>query len=304
MNSGRSLESLKNRYRKIEKIGEGTYGVVYKARDTETNEIVALKTISFENTDEGVPGIAIREVSILKELQHPNIVRLINSYYYESSICLAFEHCDVDLRKYLDSHRDMPLIQCKRLVYDLLQGIAFCHARRVLHRDLKPQNLLLSGDGPLKIADFGLARAYGIPIRQYTQEVVTLWYRAPELLMGEKNYSTPVDIWSIGCIMAEILTSRALFQGKAEINQLFCIFSTLGTPTEEEWPNFKKLDNFKETFPMFPKQDLAGILKRNNGDFLDNDAIDLLNSLLIFDPVRRASARDALEHPWFKELRE
>jgi serine/threonine protein kinase len=197
------------RYQKMEKIGEGTYGVVYKAKDRVTGEIIALKKIRLEAEDEGIPSTAIREISLLKELQHPNIVRLYDVVHTERKLTLVFEFLDQDLKKYLDvcdSGLGLPIL--KSFLYQLLTGVAYCHHHRVLHRDLKPPNLLINREGQLKLADFGLARAFGIPVRSYTHEVVTLWYRAPDVLLGSRKYSTPVDIWSVGCIFAEMANGR------------------------------------------------------------------------------------------------
>jgi cyclin-dependent kinase len=197
------------RYQKMEKIGEGTYGIVYKAKDRVTGEIIALKKIRLEAEDEGIPSTAIREISLLKELQHPNIVRLYDVVHTERKLTLVFEFLDQDLKKYLDvcdSGLGLPIL--KSFLYQLLTGVAYCHHHRVLHRDLKPPNLLINREGQLKLADFGLARALGIPVRSYTHEVVTLWYRAPDVLLGSRKYSTPVDIWSVGCIFAEMANGR------------------------------------------------------------------------------------------------
>ena len=197
------------RYQKMEKIGEGTYGVVYKAKDRVTGEIIALKKIRLEAEDEGIPSTAIREISLLKELQHPNIVRLYDVVHTERKLTLVFEFLDQDLKKYLDvcdSGLGLPIL--KSFLFQLLTGVAYCHHHRVLHRDLKPPNLLINREGQLKLADFGLARAFGIPVRSYTHEVVTLWYRAPDVLLGSRKYSTPVDIWSVGCIFAEMANGR------------------------------------------------------------------------------------------------
>jgi len=197
------------RYQKMEKIGEGTYGVVYKAKDRVTGEIIALKKIRLEAEDEGIPSTAIREISLLKELQHPNIVKLYDVIHTERKLTLVFEFLDQDLKKYLDvcdGGLELPIL--KSFLYQLLTGVAYCHHHRVLHRDLKPPNLLINREGQLKLADFGLARAFGIPVRSYTHEVVTLWYRAPDVLMGSRRYSTPVDIWSVGCIFAEMANGR------------------------------------------------------------------------------------------------
>jgi len=202
------------RYQKLEKIGEGTYGVVYKAKDRLSDQIIALKRIRLEAEDEGIPSTAIREISLLKELRHPNIVRLYDVVHTERKLTLVFEYLDQDLKKYLDvcvGGLESTIVQS--FLFQLLTGVAYCHHHRVLHRDLKPQNLLINREGELKLADFGLARAFGIPVRSYTHEVVTLWYRAPDVLLGSRKYSTPVDIWSIGCIFAEMANGAPLFTG-------------------------------------------------------------------------------------------
>lgn len=198
-------------FQKVEKIGEGTYGVVYKAKNKLTGEVVALKKIRLDTETEGVPSTAIREISLLKELNHPNIVKLLDVIHTENKLYLVFEFLHQDLKKFMDASAltGIPLPLIKSYLFQLLQGLAFCHSHRVLHRDLKPQNLLINADGSIKLADFGLARAFGVPVRTYTHEVVTLWYRAPEILLGCKYYSTAVDIWSLGCIFAEMVTRRA-----------------------------------------------------------------------------------------------
>jgi len=177
------------RYIKLDKIGEGTYGVVYKAKDRTSGEIIALKRILLSQEDEGIPSTAIREISLLKELQHPNIVRLYDVVHTENNLTLVFEYLDQDLKKYLDQCEggvEAPYLQS--FLKQLIKGVEFCHHHRVLHRDLKPQNLLINREGELKLADFGLARAFGIPVRNYTHEVVTLWYRAPDVLLGSRKY--------------------------------------------------------------------------------------------------------------------
>ncbi|CAL9160400.1 cell division control protein 2 homolog A-like isoform X2 [Musa acuminata AAA Group] len=289
-----------DQYEKVEKIGEGTYGVVYKARDRLTNEMIALKKIRLEQEDEGVPSTAIREISLLKEMQHCNIVRLHDVVHSEKRIYLVFEYLDLDLKKHMDScpefSKDPHLI--KKFLYQILRGIAYCHSHRVLHRDLKPQNLLIDQrTNALKLADFGLARAFGIPVRTFTHEVVTLWYRAPEILLGSRHYSTPVDLWSVGCIFAEMVNQRPLFPGDSEIDQLFKIFRVLGTPNEETWPGVTSLPDFKSSFPRWPSKDLASIVPN-----LEPAGVDLLLKMLYLEPGRRITARKALEHEYFKDL--
>nr|XP_045622178.1 cyclin-dependent kinase 2-like isoform X2 [Procambarus clarkii] len=181
----------------------------------------------------------------------------------------------------------------------LLRGIAFCHTRRILHRDLKPQNLLIDAKGSIKLADFGLARAFCLPVRAYTHEVVTLWYRAPEILLGAKNYCTAVDMWSLGAIFAEMLTRKALFPGDSEIDQLFRIFRTLGTPGEQDWPGVTQLPDYKSTFPRWEvdaSNSLAQLVP-----CLDDSGRQLLLSMLTYYPRERVTAKHALLHPYFKD---
>jgi len=287
-----------DRYQKIEKIGEGTYGVVYKAKDLSNSKFVALKKIRLEAEDQGVPSTAIREISLLKELVHPNIVNLVDVIHKDQKLYLVFEFLDNDLRRYMDRvGKKMHRMLVKSYLHQILKGIAFCHSHRVLHRDLKPQNLLIDQKGVLKLADFGLARAFGVPVRTYTHEVVTLWYRSPEILLGGKIYSTPVDIWSVGCIFAEMASHSPLFPGDSEIDQLFQIFRLLGTPSEQTWPGVSSFRDYKPTFPQWSSQSLPKALPD-----LDTQGIDLLTRMLVYEPSKRISARDALKHPYFNEL--
>uniref|UniRef100_A0A7S4V9V4 Cyclin-dependent kinase 2 homolog n=1 Tax=Alexandrium monilatum TaxID=311494 RepID=A0A7S4V9V4_9DINO len=272
-------------YEKLEKVGEGTYGVVYKAQDS-SGEIYALKTIRLEAEDEGIPSTAIREISLLKELQHPNIVRLCDVIHTERKLTLVFEYLDQDLKKLLDTcDGGLDAATTKSFLYQLLRGVAYCHQHRVLHRDLKPQNLLINREGALKLADFGLARAFGIPVRSYTHEVVTLWYRAPDVLMGSRKYSTPVDIWSVGCIFAEMVNGRPLFPGNTDSDQLHKIFKVLGTPTEQSWPSITELPDWKPDFPQYEQQPWGHIVPN-----LDPTGVDLLSA------ISQSSRHDVNQH--------
>ncbi len=183
-------------------------------------------------------------------------------------------------------------------MYQLIKGLSYCHSRRILHRDLKPQNLLIDREGNLKLADFGLARAVGIPVRTYTHEIVTLWYRAPEILLGQKHYSTAVDMWSVGCIFAEMANQHPLFPGDSEIDELFKIFRVLGTPNEITWPSVTTLPDYKASFPKWPAVPLGKLVK------LDENGVDLLQKLLTYEPGQRISAKRALLHPYFDDLKQ
>ncbi|XP_033219996.1 cyclin-dependent-like kinase 5 [Belonocnema kinseyi] len=287
------------KYEKLEKIGEGTYGTVFKAKNRETHEIVALKRVRLDDDDEGVPSSALREICLLKELKHKNIVRLNDVLHNDKKLTLVFEHCDQDLKKYFDSlNGEIDLDVVKSFLYQLLRGLAFCHSRNVLHRDLKPQNLLINKNGELKLADFGLARAFGIPVKCYSAEVVTLWYRPPDVLFGAKLYTTSIDMWSAGCIFAELANAgRPLFPGSDVDDQLKRIFKMLGTPNEDTWSDLTTLPDYKP-FPQYhPTQGLSQVASK-----LTSRGKDLLQRLLVCNPVLRISAEEALMHSYFNDL--
>lgn len=236
----------------------------------------------------------------MKELKHENIVSLHDVIHTENKLMLVFEYMDKDLKKYMDSRGDrgqLDYITIKSFMFQLLQGIAFCHENRVLHRDLKPQNLLINNKGQLKLADFGLARAFGIPVNTFSNEVVTLWYRAPDVLLGSRTYNTSIDIWSAGCIMAEMYTGRPLFPGTTNEDELQKIFRLMGTPSERSWPGISQFPEYKPNFHIYATQDLRAILPQ-----VDQQGLDLLGRMLQLRPEMRISAKDALQHPWFRDL--
>ncbi|KAF2815886.1 Pkinase-domain-containing protein [Mytilinidion resinicola] len=286
-------------FQQLEKLGEGTYATVFKGRNRQTGEFVALKEIHLDS-EEGTPSTAIREISLMKELKHENIVSLYDVIHTENKLMLVFEYMDKDLKKYMDSRGDRGQLDpptIKSFMFQLLRGIAFCHENRVLHRDLKPQNLLINVKGQLKLADFGLARAFGIPVNTFSNEVVTLWYRAPDVLLGSRTYNTSIDIWSAGCIMAEMYTGRPLFPGTTNEDQLQKIFRLMGTPSERSWPGISQFPEYKPNFHVYATQDLRMILPQ-----VDQLGLSLLNQMLQLRPEMRTSAQSALNHPWFNDL--
>ncbi|KAL0216578.1 hypothetical protein P9112_008762 [Eukaryota sp. TZLM1-RC] len=286
------------RFSRIAQIGEGTYGIVWKVRNKTTGEIQAIKRIRLESEEEGIPCTALREISLLKELDHENVVKLKEVIYSNRKLALLFEYLDADLKKYMEARRGLSMAEVKSFLYQLLRGTAYIHSRKILHRDLKPQNLLVdTSTGILKIADFGLARAFGVPIRQYTHEVVTLWYRSVDVLFGSKRYDTAIDIWSIGCIFAEMVSGRPLFPGQNDADQLIKIFKVLGTPSPASWPELVELPEYKSDLPYHPGRPLESICPR-----LDPVGMSLLKSMLQYDPKRRISAHQALKHPFFSSI--
>ncbi|XP_007907250.1 cyclin-dependent kinase 17 isoform X2 [Callorhinchus milii] len=285
-------------YVKLDKLGEGTYATVFKGRSKLTDNLVALKEIRLEH-EEGAPCTAIREVSLLKDLKHANIVTLHDIIHTEKSLTLVFEYLDKDLKQYMDDCGNiMSMHNVKIFLYQILRGLAYCHRRKVLHRDLKPQNLLINERGELKLADFGLARAKSVPTKTYSNEVVTLWYRPPDVLLGSSEYSTPIDMWGVGCIFYEMAAGRPLFPGSTVEDELHLIFRLLGTPTEETWPGIISNDEFKTyNFPNYKPQPVI-----NHAPRLDMEGIDLLSNFLQYQAKKRISADDAMKHFYFKSL--
>ncbi|KAH7522835.1 hypothetical protein JRO89_XSUnG0099600 [Xanthoceras sorbifolium] len=279
-------------YKRHDKIGEGAYGEVYKGQHLSNNETVALKRIK-----KHVPGAEIREISLLQGMQHENIVRLLEVQKTETDLYLIFKYLDIDFNEYIKLHSDFEKDprDIKRFLHQILRGIAYCHSRSVLHRDLKPKNLLVDrSTTTLKLADFGLAREFSINVRTYTPKVGTLLYRAPEILLGSTDYSTPVDVWSVGCIFAEMVNRKPLFRGNCQTDQLHMIFSMLGTPNEDTWPGVTSLPDFILWSHNLTSKDLATVVPN-----LEPSGVDLLSKMLCMDPNKRITAESALEHEYF-----
>jgi len=293
---------FESQYEILEKqvLGEGTYGKVYKARSNRTHDWVAMKQMKLDAQEEGVPSTAIREIALLKELSHQNVVKLLDVFCKPNKLVLVFEFLENDLKKYMKALNGRLTAQTvKNFAFQLCKGVEFCHANRIIHRDLKPQNLLIDNRMRLKLADFGLARAFTLPVPKYTHEVVTVWYRPPEILLGATLYSVPVDLWSIGCVLGEMATGQPLFAGDSEIDTIFKIFQKLGTPDEAMWPGVSELPDYKPSFPRWPAR--GWHLIRNTAAQVGTDGIDLLEKLMCYDPRRRLSARQAIQHKYFKD---
>uniref|UniRef100_A0A7N6B0U2 cyclin-dependent kinase n=1 Tax=Anabas testudineus TaxID=64144 RepID=A0A7N6B0U2_ANATE len=285
----------------LNRIEEGTYGVVYRAKDKKTDEIVALKRLKMEKEKEGFPITSLREINTILKAQHPNIVtvREIVVGSNMDKIYIVMNYVEHDLKSLMETMKQ-PFLpgEVKTLMIQLLRGVRHLHDNWILHRDLKTSNLLLSHKGILKIGDFGLAREYGSPLKPYTPVVVTLWYRSPDLLLGAKEYSTAVDMWSVGCIFGELLTQKPLFPGKSEIDQINKIFKDLGSPSEKIWPGYSELPAVKKmTFTEYPYNNL----RKRFGALLSDQGFDLMNKFLTYCPSKRIIADEALKHEYFRE---
>jgi serine/threonine protein kinase len=291
--SGQNVSSLDD-YEIVSKCGEGTYGCVFKAIHKKTKQLVALKKIVNVPKEDGLPV----EIKYLTRLTKSKNVVLIRDYFWaqDLQLCIVFEFMDYDLWRLMTGPNvTFDLLQIKCLVRQILEGLYQCHSAGIMHRDVKPSNLLINSSGVLKLADFGLTTSF-LGSSYLSNNVVSLYYRSPELLMGSHSYGPEVDMWSVGCILIEMVTNNYLFAGANEAEQLDLIFRIFGTPSEDIWPGVTQLSGWSmvQNKKRYPPQDLAVIL-----DFLSVDALDLVTRLLSLDPKKRISSFEALQHPWF-----
>ncbi|XP_077990847.1 serine/threonine-protein kinase MAK-like isoform X2 [Glandiceps talaboti] len=284
-----------NRYQFMKQLGDGTYGSVILGKSNETGEMVAIKKMKkkFYSWDE---CMNLREVKSLKKLNHANVVKLKEVIRENDHLYFIFEYMKENLYQMMkDRDRLFPESSIRNVMYQVLQGLAFMHKHGFFHRDMKPENLLCSGPELVKIADFGLARE----IRSrppYTDYVSTRWYRAPEVLLRSTNYSSPIDIWALGCIMAELYTLRPLFPGSSEIDEIFKICAVLGTPKKDDWEEgfrLAKMMNFK--FPQLVTVNLKTLIPNAS-----NEAITLMKDMMAWNPQKRPSAAQSLRYPYFQ----
>ncbi|KAL3470159.1 kinase-like domain-containing protein [Aspergillus californicus] len=317
---------LVDNFERLNHIEEGSYGWVSRAKEITTGEIVALKKLKLDNSLDGFPVTGLREIQTLFEARHHNVVYLREvvmgnkmdeyneltthtprgSALLSNRVYLVMDFLEHDLKTLLDDMRE-PFLpsETKTLLLQFISGLEFLHAQWIMHRDLKTSNLLMNNRGELKIADFGMARYYADPRPKLTQLVVTLWYRAPELLLGAESYGPEIDMWSVGCIFGELLTKEPLLQGRNEVQQVSKIFDLTGPPTPQTWPDFRSLPNAKSLrippTPTFSASEGITLLPRGKFPFLTNAGLRLMSSLLALNPKSRPTAAECLSHPYFRE---
>ena len=249
------------------------------------------KNLDFGDTSEfGIPSNAIREFSLLKELNHPNIIKIEEVCYHRPRLHLYMEYMDEDLQKYIEENHPLPLANIQHIIKNILEGVKEIHCSRTIHRDLKPANIFINSDLDVKIGDFSISRTYGVSSNPMSNEVTTLFYRAPEILLGMKDYSIQIDMWSCGCIFAELYLGSPLFEVESETELIHKIFETLGTPAEESWAEI--MNNLEVVVPKHPQRQIEI-------DRMDDRAVDLLNLMLWINPFKRITAKKALLHPFF-----
>ena len=294
-------ESTKKDYQKIEKLGSGAYGTVYKALMKKNQKIVAVKRIKINLDTEGIPSSALREISILRNLHHENIEKILDIITTDTKLYMVLEFIEFDLQSFFEKLSQEPKITnysheelIKIILKQILKGVEYLHSKKIIHRDLKPQNVLINKELTIKLADFGLSRKLSFEKRPYTQEVLSLWYRAPELLLGSNIYNEAIDIWSIGCIFGFLILKNTLFEGENEIDQLNKIMKFLGTPNFSQIPYYYNFNLNNYQFMYYPQSDFRE--KFNN---FDENGIDLLKKMLNYDPELRISCKEALAHPYF-----
>ncbi|KAM9777293.1 cyclin-dependent kinase-like 1 [Neosynchiropus ocellatus] len=291
-----------DKYEKMGKIGEGSYGVVFKCRNKDSGQIVAIKKFVESEDDPVIKKIALREVRMLKQLKHTNLVNLIEVFRRKRKLHLVFEYCDHTVLSELDRHpRGVPEPLVRSITWQTLQAVNFCHKQNCIHRDVKPENILITKQQVIKLCDFGFARILTGPCDYYTDYVATRWYRAPELLVGDTQYGAPVDVWAVGCVFAELLSGTPLWPGKSDMDQLFLIRRTLGDLTARHQQVFSSNQFFRGASVPEPQETESLEQKHPT---LSPQALGVLKGCLRMDPSERLTCEQLLQHPYFHGLRD
>lgn len=288
-----------NEFCKLEELGDGSSGKVYRAKDTVSGRDVAMKQVSFA-PDRGVTREIIREINILSNLDHQNVLRLHDIALSSdlNSVYLMLEFCNASLLQYISSFKQerIPENQIKCIMRQILEGLKYLHRYFIIHRDIKPENLLVDSNGILKISDFGLSRKFSYPLKAMTPDVVTVWYKAPELLLEAPTYGPAIDIWAAGCVLGELFKGTAILPGKSELNQITLIIDLIGTPNPVVMPDYqhckalKKFEIKRQNYNNVPQVFRA----------VSEKGLDILSQILVYNSAHRDSAQKFLDHQWFK----
>ncbi|XP_043202055.1 cyclin-dependent kinase-like 1 isoform X1 [Amphibalanus amphitrite] len=292
------------KYEKLGKLGEGSYGTVYKCRNRETGQIVAIKKFLEAEDDPVIRKIAVREVRMLKQLKHPNLVNLLEVFRRRKRLHLVFEFCDSTVLDELEKSNKgrMSEERARKIIWQVLQAVNFCHSRSCIHRDVKPENLLISKDGVVKLCDFGFARSMSGQGENLTDYVATRWYRAPELLVGDTQYGPPVDVWAIGCVLAELVRGHALWPGRSDLDQLYLIRRTLGELLPRHMQIFKANRFFRGM--SIPESDKKDSLEQKLSKYCSKECMDFVMHCVDKDPETRPTCAQLMKHPFMKVMSE
>ncbi|KAL7306694.1 hypothetical protein TKK_0001366 [Trichogramma kaykai] len=297
----RAPSKAMERYERLGRLGEGSYGVVFQCRDRQTGRLVAVKKFQQTEDDPLIRKIALREIRLLKNLKHPNLVNLLEVFRRKRKLHLVFEYCEHTLLNEMDKYpHGCPEPMIKQLTWQILQGVAYCHRLGCVHRDVKPENILITAEGVVKLCDFGFARMLS-PGENYTEYVATRWYRAPELLVGDTQYSTQVDVWAIGCVFAELIRGEALWPGKSDVDQLYIIRRTIGDLLPRHMAIFQQNEFFAGITLPTP-QTLTPLESLMPDTASSSIQLDFMKKCLDKDPEERWTCDQLLQHVYFENF--